>query len=144
MTQGSGGADDVGSVPPPPQGGNESHVLAPSLGVPNEDPVPPVIDLTFHDESSSYVSVPASRSVILASTNMTRHSTVSVESIHLFNHVFKDSLIRDFVQRFRAYMPADIADDDAMRLRIRLRSFELGDELVRIRMYEAFDEYVEQ
>ena len=30
MTQGSGGADDVGSVPPPPRGGNESHVLAPS------------------------------------------------------------------------------------------------------------------
>ena len=50
MTQGSGGADDAGSVPPPPRGGNESPVIAPSLGVPEDNPVPPFNDLTFPDD----------------------------------------------------------------------------------------------
>ena len=102
-TQGSGEDED----------GNDSSIVAPVVEVPDEVPVPvpvpvlpvpvpPVIDLSFPDELSNV------------------STTISLESIPSINHDFKDSLVRDFVQRFRAYMPDDVAADDAMRLRIRL------------------------
>ena len=91
-------ADDDGVVAP---------VAAPAVEVPVDnqevkdivmddpppDHVPPVINLSCPDDLSTYDCVPASRSIASDTTTLTRHSTITVDTIPLINNVFKDSLV---------------------------------------------------
>ena len=112
-----------------------------------------MINLSCPDDLSTYDCVPASRSIASDTTTLTRHSTITVDTIPLINNVFKDSLVRHYVQQFHALIPADLADADIDRLRTRLevrlrsayrRSFAHGEELVRVTMDEDFEDFVDQ
>ena len=151
-TSSSGGSDDD-DISLSSSEEEELSVEATRVGVPRDDRVPTIVDVSSPDDSSTYASVPATRSIASVHTINTRHSSITVDSIHLINHAFKDALIREFVERYRAYIPDVISENDSNRLRIRLEdrlrsayrlSFVHGEDFVRMRMDEAFEAFVEQ
>ena len=119
-THGSDGYDDVASDPPPPRGGDDSSDDASPYIEQVQAHVPPMIDLTFIDDSSYATSIPASRSIRSASTTITRHSSITIDSISKIDHAFKDSLTNDFVNRFEIYLPDHIDVNSATKLKMRL------------------------
>ena len=96
-THGSAVHDNVASDPPLPRGGDDSSDDASPYIEHEQAHVPPMIDISFIDDSSYAISIPASRSFRSASTTITRHSSITIDSISKMDHEFKDSLTNDFV-----------------------------------------------